>query len=157
MKSGELGKNSVETDSHAKSRPILKLGPRIVVFRPFLELLLSPSLTSWPDDGHLKRTSIGCGVSYRFVRLVECEGRDSEIIQLHETSANHSDHAEGSIARIHPLPADRDAIPHQPGIGQVERAGSPSWHPDAAHQHNRAVGAYGAERRADLRDGGGGR
>ena len=74
---------------------------------------------------------------HRLVGAVETERGDLEMIEVDQPCADQAGHQGGRMRRVHPLPAQRDAVSHHPRVGQVE-AGA-AEHADAAHQHHPPV------------------
>ncbi len=73
----------------------------------------------------------------RLVGAVETKGRNLEMIEVDQARADQAGHQDGRMRRVHPLPAERDAVSHHPRVGQVKA--SAALHADTAHQHHPSV------------------
>jgi MmyB-like transcription regulator ligand binding domain len=81
---------------------------------------------------HLERSAVGGSVRDRLVGAVEVEFRDREIVELEQARSNEANKAMGRLRRVHPHAVDGDAVPHDPGIRQIQSGAAE--HADTPHQ-----------------------
>ncbi|CAK7286076.1 hypothetical protein SGPA1_40336 [Streptomyces misionensis JCM 4497] len=107
------------------------------------------------EDGPVERSAVRGGVPHGVVDGVQAERTDPFGAKVERARRDEPDHADVRRARVHPLAADGDRVPHEPRVGEGEVLAAE--HADAAHEDDSALFAHGHGRGAGHRTGRGGR